>query len=77
MDNLGITWVNEKPGDESEERGKDLISKEFSSFRTPLGDAVAAMIAPPGFYPENVSEKENMQWPRDYISEMFRGIGNV
>jgi len=77
MDNLGITWVNEKPGNESEERGKNLILKEFSSFRTPLGDAVAAMIAPPIFYLEQKPEKTDLNWPDDYISKAFRNIRSI
>ena len=77
MDNLGITWVNEKPGEESDEKGKDLILKEFSSFRTPLGDAVAVMIAPPGFYPEQMPDKADRIWPDDHISKAFCNIGSV
>lgn len=76
MDNLGITWVNEKLR-EDEEKGKDLILKEFSSFRTPLGDAVADMIAPPGFFPEKIPEKAPRHWPEDYIGEAFHNIGSM
>lgn len=77
MDNLGITWVNEKFIDESEEKGGNLILKEFSSFRTPLGDAVTAMIAPPGFYLEQVPEKIDPIWPDDYIGKAFRNIRRI
>lgn len=75
MDNLGITWVNEKKETWEQEKGINILLREFSSFRTPLGDAVAIMIAPPGFYPENVSRKDNMKWPVDYIGKSYQGIG--
>ena len=77
MDNLGITWVNEKTDKENDEKGKDLILKEFSSFRTPLGDAVAAVIAPPKFYKERLPKNKRLTWPYDYISKEFRGIGSM
>ncbi len=76
MDNLGIAWVNEKLN-ENEERGKDLILKEFSSFRTPLGDAVVTMIAPPGFYKSVTSSTSNLEWPNDYINKLFRGSEKI
>ena len=74
MDNLGLTWVNEKFGTDSDERGKDLILKEFSSFRTPLGDAVALVIAPPGFYVDNLPKKDKLIWPDDYVSKKFKKL---
>jgi hypothetical protein len=77
MDNLGITWVNEKTEISYQEKGMDLVLKEFSSFRTPLGDAVAAMTAPPGFYPKNVSQKEDMKWPVDYIGKTYQDVGTL
>ncbi len=76
LDNLGITWVNENL-EEGEEKGKDLILKEFSSFRTPLGNIVAEMIAPPAFYPEKIPEKVDRHWPEDYIGGVFRNIGSM
>lgn len=72
MDNLGITWVNEIQTSESNEKGKDLILKEFSSFRSPLGDALASVIAPPGFFRDNISKDTNNIWPEDHISEIYR-----
>jgi hypothetical protein len=75
MDNLGITWVNEKQIAADEEKGKDLILKEFSSFRTPLGDAVAAVIAPPSFYKEDVESEKELNWPDDHISDLYRNAG--
>ncbi|RMH30923.1 MAG: hypothetical protein D6690_17835 [Nitrospirae bacterium] len=74
MDNLGLTWVNERQTEDREEKGKDLILKEFSSFRTPLGDAVAAVIAPPGFYREIIdSEVPVPIWPEGHVAESYRG----
>jgi hypothetical protein len=75
MDNLGISWVHEQQPRTDEERGKDLILKEFSSFRTPLGDAVAAVIAPPEFYREDVSSEKALKWPDDHVSSVFRNTG--
>jgi len=77
MDNLGITWVNEKLTDETTEKGSDMLLKEFSSFRTPLGNAVAAMIAPPDFYLSQISDKSNNKWPDDYVSNKYCGKGNL
>ena len=76
MDNLGVTWVNEKTTDETTEKGKDLLLKEFSSFRTPLGNAVATMIAPPDFYRSQITFKLTNKWPDDYISNIYKGIGS-
>jgi hypothetical protein len=67
MDNLGITWVNEKSSASDSEKGKDIILKEFSCFRSPLGDAVASVIAPPRFYKQDVSRHDTLIWPMDHI----------
>ncbi len=75
MDNLGLTWVNENRLDKNDEKGKDLILKEFSSFRTPLGDAVTAVIAPPSFYKTELNV-EDAQWPEDHVANHFRGLGS-
>ena len=74
MDNLGIMWVNEKQTNEAQENGKDLVLKEFSSFRTPLGDAVATMISPPGFYLDDLQNEKEI-WPDDHISKRYKNIG--
>lgn len=76
MDNLGLTWVNEKPA-EDQEIGQDLILKEFSSFRTPLGDAVTRAIAPPGFYKCQDSSWSKPPQPVDYVNERYVGAGHV
>ncbi len=73
MDNLGIMWVNEKQADELNEKGKDVILKEFSSFRTPLGDAVVTMISPPEFYLDDIKNEGKL--PGDYVSQKYQGIG--
>ena len=75
MDNLGITWVNEQQLGADEERGKDLLLKEFSSFRTPLGNAVASVIAPPGFYRGDIPYEKALRWPDDHVSGIFRNAG--
>lgn len=76
MDNLGLTWVNERQVDEKQEKGKDLILKEFSSFRTPLGDALASVIAPPRFFKVHTNTAKKLVWPDDHLEEGYRGAGN-
>lgn len=76
MDNLGLTWVNEKQTDENQEKGKDLILKEFSSFRTPLGDAVASVIAPPKFFKEHTTTMKEFVWPDDHLTGDYRSTGD-
>lgn len=73
MDNLGVMWINEKQTDELNEKGKDLILKEFSSFRTPLGNAVTTMISPPGFYLNDMENEGKL--PDDYVSPKYKGMG--
>jgi hypothetical protein len=75
MDNLGLTWVSEQQEQSDGGREKDIILKEFSSFRTPLGDAVASVIAPPGFFLDNIIRKPQMEWPVSHVSSEFRNAG--
>lgn len=71
LDNLGITWVNETPSGSDAEKGESLLLKEFSSFRTPLGNEVAKVIAPPTFFLLKTG-KEKRDWPKDFINPQFK-----
>lgn len=71
MDNLGLTWVNEKSGDENAEKGEGLILKEFSSFRTPLGSEVVKVIVPPGFFVSKAANSKK-DWPEKIIDSKYR-----
>jgi hypothetical protein len=72
MDNLGLTWVNEKNTDKKTEKGEALILKEFSSFRTPLGNEIVKVITPPDFFVGNNNSKKD--WPDKIIDEKFRNV---
>lgn len=72
LDNLGLSWINEKVTDPSAEKGESLILKEFSSFRTPLGDAIVKVITPSGFFVPATARKQQPMWPTDFISPEFR-----
>jgi len=67
MDNLGCTWVNEKVEGLESEKGESLILKEFSSFRTPLGDEVVKAVTPSQFFTPKPLRKGNT-WPRDIVN---------
>jgi hypothetical protein len=70
MDNLGLTWVNEKSTGKKTERGEALILKEFSSFRTPLGNEVIKVITPPDLF---IGKKNSMKdWPDKIINGKYR-----
>lgn len=74
LDNLGLLWLNEQPPAVSTEKGQHLPLKEFSSFRTPLGSAVAAAIAPPEFY--KTPKRRARTWrPSNYVSAQYRQAG--
>lgn len=72
MDNLGLTWVNEKGSGENTEIGKDLILKEFSSFRTPLGDEVVKVITPANFFIPKTLRKIKKGWPESVVNLKFK-----
>jgi len=72
MDNLGCTWVNEKGSGERSERGESLILKEFSSFRTPLGDEVVKVITPPYFFIPKAMRKPDKRWPENVVNANFK-----
>lgn len=70
MDNLGLVWVNEKRINKGTERGEGLILKEFSSFRTPLGNEVVKVITPPDFFVGKKNSKKD--WPEKVINEKYK-----
>lgn len=72
MDNLGCTWVNEKSSGPESEKGESLILKEFSSFRTPLGDEVVKVITPPKFFMTKSVKKGDKNWPEDIVNADFK-----
>lgn len=70
MDNLGLTWVNEKGTGRKTEKGEALILKEFSSFRTPLGSEIVKVIVPSDFFVVRNNSKSG--WPDKIINEKYR-----
>lgn len=72
MDNLGLTWVNEKVSDAETEKGESLILKEFSSFRTPLGNEVVKVITPPNFFMPKGMRKPDKVWPENAVNREFK-----
>lgn len=71
MDNLGLTWINEKNIDEEMEKGEGLILKEFSSFRTPLGNEVVKVVIPPDFFIKERTNSKN-DWPDKIINAKYK-----
>lgn len=71
MDNLGLTWVNQQDLGEGEEAGKDILFKEFSSFRTPLGEEVISVIVPPDFYME-ATKNILQEWPAGIVNSRYK-----
>ncbi len=71
LDNLGLSWINEKTTDSNAEKGDSLVLKEFSSFRTPLGDAIVKVILPPDFFVPVKLRKQQPIWPADFINAEF------
>jgi len=72
MDNLGLTWVNEKASDAETDKGEVLILKEFSSFRTPLGNEVVKVITPPDFFTPPAMRKAGKVWPENIVNLKFK-----
>lgn len=70
LDNLGLTWVNEQIEEKEQEKGESIILKEFSSFRTPLGDSVVKVITPPNFFINDKVTTEK-DWPEGYVNKKF------
>lgn len=67
MDSLGIMWVTQH---EVPEGKKDAeFSTRFSAFRSPLGDVVADVIAPPDFYLDPPPESNDSRWPLDFVNK--------
>ena len=74
LDNLGLAWVNEKMVDEGLEHGEDLIQKEFSSFRTPLGNYVVNVITPPDFFISADGKRNNDLWPENVVNQRYKDM---
>ena len=74
LDNLGLAWVNEKMVDEGIEHGEDLILKEFSSFRTPLGNYVVKVITPPDFFISGVGKRVDELWPENVVNPSYKNM---
>lgn len=72
MDNLGLTWVNEKSSGRKAEKGQSLILKEFSSFRTPLGDEVIKVITPQNFFIPKSIRGPKKSWPTNVVNLKFK-----
>ncbi|TKJ35678.1 MAG: hypothetical protein CEE38_13775 [Planctomycetes bacterium B3_Pla] len=72
MDNLGLTWINEKASDGETEKGDLLILKEFSSFRTPLGNEVMKVVTPPDFFISPAIDKAEKVWPEKVVDLKFK-----
>jgi hypothetical protein len=70
LDNLGLTWVNERIDNPGQEKGEVLILKEFSSFRTPLGDSVVKVITPPHFFID-IKSVNDSDWPGRIVNKEF------
>ncbi len=74
MDNLGLTWINEKASDAETERGESLILKEFSSFRTPLGNEVVKVITPASFFIPKALREGKKDWPESFVNLRFKDV---
>src|SRR5574341_1745771 len=72
MDNLGLTWINENNPSAGSEKGDNLILKEFSSFRTPLGNEVVKVVTPPGFFRRKDTVGRFSKWPREVVNDNFK-----
>lgn len=79
---LGIMWVTQHEVPEGKKDSE--FSTRFSAFRSPLGDAVVSVIAPPNFYIESPPDPKKNIWPdhfvyKDIISgkEIFGNKDNI
>ncbi len=69
LDNLGLTWVREE---NSQGKRDSQNFGEFSSFRTPLGNAVVKTIAPHNLFMEEYNIQHDKSWPENAINPKFR-----
>lgn len=71
LDNLGLAWINEKETQLDTEPGANRVLKEFSTFRTPLGDAVVRVIVPPKFFVPPDQRDRDKPWPEGFVNPSF------
>lgn len=65
MDSLGVMWVTQHEVPEGKKDSE--FCTRFSAFRSPLGDAVADVIAPPDFYLASPPDPEKAKWPDEFV----------
>lgn len=80
LDNLGLVWITDEtrvaeipPAPRAPPSGHIPILQEFSSFRTPLGDTVAEVIAPPDFFQATPPKSPNVGRPDGFVSAQYAG----
>lgn len=54
------------------DKGEVLILKEFSSFRTPLGNEVVKVITLPDFFTPPAMRKAGKAWPENIVNLKFK-----
>jgi hypothetical protein len=63
LDNLGLMWVTQK--ETNDDKAGILGVEDYSCFRSTFGSQVASVIAPIGFYVDDIENK--YEWPKDFV----------
>lgn len=70
MDNLGLTWVSEKKSAGGQSKGKGSRVPDFSAFRSPLGDQLIRVCAPPDFFLPGKANRWS-DWPCRIVNRRY------